>query len=427
MATLRLDVRPGDVSPPICMVAELRSVDGKGRSRFERRLEVVAGRELAIDGLAPGTWEVRVLTPTGPMVSGEIDLVAGIEGRLTLQVVQVRSRKPVLEPRSNGSVEARATSAPYDAATTTTGGANEYRGVERAFAEAASDSVRITVLASKPELASNPVLVSNALERWRSVARCVGGKVSIRRALALRDVGMTIRHPFGEPAEARFDEVARRGRRIFALVESGHGTRLHSVPAPFRPHASENVVLLHARLDSFGDLRSRVELSEPIYGGIVAYLAAGAVVTAAELARGVTRDLTEDALREKRSSPLGACAAAYVLIGSGKSADEAPWHEWVGNLRRWFPDLPDGAILEARLRLSRARTPHQVREVVDLLREAVARGIPFYAVGIGWLVQSLRHFPDDPLLAETLPWIERVADAVDMDEPFTTLRIGGGR
>lgn len=417
MATLRLNVRLAGSRSPIGLVAELRNVGNDGRSKVERTFKVLTAGEHMLTNLAPGTWEVRVLAPTGPAVSGDVELAPASDERLVLNVNGPRFPGTAQTTPSRLVVRDRPRPRPDEFLAKSSPRGDGYGG--RVFGLAVdTPGLRATTLQLRE---NRPADDWGTVQRWRSLSRCVDGLVTPRTALAAREVRIAGRSLFGAPLNVRFDPSPIQDRRCFAIVEQAGRMRLHAVPVPFVQDAPENGVRLHARVERDSGLRSSIVLADPTYAGIVAYLASGAVVAAAELVGGDMAALARDALRGKRASPIGASAAAYVLVGSRNLEGDAPWHEWVANLSEWFPDIPDGAVLDARLRLLKARTQAQVDAVAPLLREAVTRGLPFYAVGIGWLMQSLRHFPDDPLLSDVLPWVEKVAAALDMEEAFTTL------
>jgi hypothetical protein len=177
---------------------------------------------------------------------------------------------------------------------------------------------------------------------------------------------------------------------------------------------------------------SHVSVDDPLYAGLTGYLASGAASTAVELIQnsGVAifgdyagSPISTDLLREKKSSPLGACAAAYVLVASADRTDAMPWRPWVKNLADWFEWIPDGAIIEARCRVLAATTQDDLDACLPLVHEAIARGIPSYTVGIGWLLQLMVHFDEDEFIRSAIALIGRVANKLDMAEAFTTLEV----
>ncbi|PYE92089.1 hypothetical protein C8J35_1304 [Rhizobium sp. PP-F2F-G38] len=423
MATLRLDVRFPSASSPIGLVAELRTVGSDGRSKVDRTFEVNANYEHLITDLPAGTWEVRVLAPAGPAVSGEVDLTVGGDERLVLNIAGPKAARMVRPTTSALNVPRRRGSATGVMRKNELALSDGYRGSVQASADS-PDGLKVVTLQLGVDRPSDDF---GAVQHWRLLARCVEGEVTPRAALAARPINTAGLATLVGRLNVRFTELPRSGRRVFATVEQAGRMRLHAVPTPFPSDILGEGICLSVDAEAWGSLRSSIVLADPRYAGIVAYLASGAVVAASQLVGDGVDALALNALRSKRASPLGASAAAYVLIGSQNLASDEPWQSWVANLREWFPEVPDGALLDARLQLLTAKTEAQKNAVLPLLKEAVARGLPFYAVGVGWLLQSIRHFPHDRLLSDALPYIERIAAALDMDEPFTTLWIGDNR
>ncbi|MGG7377662.1 hypothetical protein ACQ7B2_02440, partial [Escherichia coli] len=71
------------------------------------------------------------------------------------------------------------------------------------------------------------------------------------------------------------------------------------------------------------------------------YLAAGQPREAAELA-----PAAETLLEEKRADPIAAAMGGYALLRLGRIAD---LRHWPANLAKWFPWLPDGAVIAGEL------------------------------------------------------------------------------
>lgn len=427
MATLTLEVRSaadGSIGS-VDLVIEIVPVGGRG-ARLAQTVAVATGRVREIRDLSPGPWEVRVVTPAGRMISREVD----IDDDGSNEVVRIRLDGPADDrPTRRKPGSGRPRGLFPDGYLTKSFPSPGIRSLGVPFGAGVSDSVdtRVRVLRG-PEIrrASD----DEALAAWTDLARCVEGDLTPDRALRARAVGSGT----GPDADelVRFPGV-QEGRRIFAVATRGGRRRLHAVPVPFRIHGASGDVVLNRDGVQDGRLTTRVALRDARYAGVVAYLANGDLAAATALlgrvgddVRGEPLDeLAVGILRGKMASPLGACAAGYVLLGGDfASGPSQNWHEWIGNLCRMFDWIPDGAIIAARLMLLRAGTEEEARSALGLLREAVLRGLPFYSVGLGWLLGSMRHFPDDPLLAAAASLIQRVAVGLDMDEPFTTLDLG---
>jgi hypothetical protein len=132
----------------------------------------------------------------------------------------------------------------------------------------------------------------------------------------------------------------------------------------------------------------------------------------------------EDALLEKHSNPLGAAAGGYVLLGTEHSSEPKEWHRWVSNLMNGFDWLPDGAIQHAWLKLRHRQSPDDLDEAHYALLDAYRRGLPFYSVGLQWLIDGLTLFAArDNDAAEMLQNVHRVAWRTNLQEPFTIVRL----
>jgi hypothetical protein len=125
----------------------------------------------------------------------------------------------------------------------------------------------------------------------------------------------------------------------------------------------------------------------------------------------------------KTLHPLGAAAGGYVLLAAGESK-ETDWHGWVDNLDAWFPDIPDGAILKASLRLRFPASKDAHIQARAALLNAFDRGIPYYSAGVSWLLDGLTMFADDPAVEQKMRLVQRVALRLDLSQAFTVIRIG---
>jgi hypothetical protein len=177
-------------------------------------------------------------------------------------------------------------------------------------------------------------------------------------------------------------------------------------------------VLLNLRQSPTGSAIS-VAVRDPVVGGGLGYLSSGSLQKAAVVFRDV-----ESMLYSKVSNPLGAAAGGYVLIGTETSGEPQRWEDWLTNLREWFPQLSDGAILWGARRLRTARMQSHVDDARAALLEGYERGLPVYTLGLTWLIDGLSAFPEDPRCAAALQQVRELCWRVDMREPFVVLRLG---
>ncbi|MFG2874134.1 hypothetical protein ACGFYU_03860 [Streptomyces sp. NPDC048337] len=201
------------------------------------------------------------------------------------------------------------------------------------------------------------------------------------------------------------------GERQFLLVEAAGSVRLVTLPLPWG--SSQVEVLVNLRQSPTGSAVA-IAVRDPAVGAGLAYMSQGALDMAAKLFTDV-----EEMLYSKFENPLAAAAGAYVLIGTDHTRAETYWDPWLERLADSFPWISDGAILRA-VRLLR-RDPPDLRRARDGLIEAFERGIPFYTLGLVWLVDGLSAFPDDPACARRLDEVRRLSWMTDMRQPFLIL------
>jgi hypothetical protein len=234
----------------------------------------------------------------------------------------------------------------------------------------------------------------------------------------------------GVPPELALSRPANvlRGARQFLIIESSEDAYLVTLPSPWtdvrRGDDIQIEVLVNARQSRSGSPVA-VTVRDPTIGTGLAYLANGALTSAATVFVNV-----EEMLYGKVTNSLAAAAAAYVLVGTeqdGREQDNAPrpWHYWLENLRNWFGWMSDGSILWAAKTLRHAQTNEEVSQGRAALLEGYERGVPFYTLGLSWLIDGLSEFPDDDECATKLEQVRRLSWRVDMRQPFVIVRLGG--
>ncbi|MFE6063072.1 hypothetical protein [Streptomyces sp. NPDC056431] len=206
------------------------------------------------------------------------------------------------------------------------------------------------------------------------------------------------------------------GERQFLVVEAAGAVRLVTLPLPWGD--SDVEVLVNLRQSPTGSAVA-VAVRDPRLGAGLAYMAQGALDTAAQLFTDVERTLHSDP-----ANPLAATAGSYVLLGTDHRTDETYWDPWLRLLADRYPWLSDGAILRAVRQLRRPGADRQ--EARNGLIDAFDRGIPFYTLGLTWLADGLAAFPDDPECASRLDQVRRLSWLADMREPFLILDLRQG-
>lgn len=210
------------------------------------------------------------------------------------------------------------------------------------------------------------------------------------------------------------------GNRAGAAVEGGGSLFYATIPDPWIDVRTGDQVLIELLVDGRpappGSPVS-VAVRDPTTGSGLAYLAHGSL---AEARRIIGR--VDDLLFQKIANPVAAAAGGYVLVGTDRSREAPAWHSWIANLKNWFDWLPDGAILDATLKLRRALTSEDRDEARTAFDEAYERGLPFYSLGLHWLVDGLSQFDDDEA-GRKAAIVRKVAWRVDMGQPFVVLRM----
>jgi hypothetical protein len=209
--------------------------------------------------------------------------------------------------------------------------------------------------------------------------------------------------------------------RDFVAVEFRDSLELLSLPAPWivansgREAVIEIVVQRVPRAYEFG---SSVVVRDEHLALLLAYLSTGGISQATEIA-----ERAKDMLFGKMQNPLAAAAGAYALIGAETDTHAKDWHPWVENLMNWNPKLPDGAIQYATLLLRRGRS--QSSEACALLKQASKRGMPYYSLGLRWLLDGLERFAMRDAEAEELARkVRAISSRMHQQSPFTILRLG---
>jgi hypothetical protein len=162
-----------------------------------------------------------------------------------------------------------------------------------------------------------------------------------------------------------------------------------------------------------------VTIRDGSVGSALGYMTLGAHPTAELLF-----DQAREMLFMKMSNPLAAAAGGYVLLATEQGSEPKEWHQWVENLCNRFEWMPDGAILRGSLKLRHQQSDADVEEARSTLKTAYRRGLPFYSVGLQWLLDGLTVCgQDDPEGAAMAKDVQRVSWRCNMQEPFTVVRL----
>lgn len=227
------------------------------------------------------------------------------------------------------------------------------------------------------------------------------------------------------PAEAlhlyRFLRPARPDYRVFAHVAWGGERFAVSLPVPWPGSLGLAPVEMLVRLHP---LEKAVHIGVAVLDSQFGTLAG--LMTASTLPQAkIVVEQASSALFDKYRNPLAAAAGGYVLLATGGSENRY-WHRWIENLYEKFPDLPDGAVLAASLRLLHPQDKSSYDEARAALFEAFGRGIPYFSAGVARLLDGLTLFAADSAEAkEKMTLVQRVAQRLDLSQAFTVIRLSG--
>jgi hypothetical protein len=210
--------------------------------------------------------------------------------------------------------------------------------------------------------------------------------------------------------------------RTFAGVSRHEAIELISLPIPWTiiESGSEAIVEVGVRqVNSSGLFCSAATVSDGVLGALLGYLSSGSLPTV----RGMI-ERAKNNLYYKTLNPFAAAAGGYALVGTALTAKQEEWHSWIRNLMNLFPAIPDGAIQWAQLKLRARRHKSDLTEAREALKATYDRGIPFFSMGIKWLIEGLEWAAaEDSEAARMLIAVREVARRVNYQQPFTSIRI----
>ncbi len=224
----------------------------------------------------------------------------------------------------------------------------------------------------------------------------------------------------------RFSSNAAAPTTVHAFVQAvwRKETFAISLPAPWRgiefmdPAPVELMLRMHPLERT---VRIGVAVEDPDFGTMAGLMTASTLAKAASVV-----DQARDLLFEKTNNPLAAAAGAYILLAAGRTEDQgrSEWHRWIDNLNAQYPHIPDGAVLKATLRLRNPTSEQCYDEAKAALVEAFERGLPYFSIGVSWLLDGLTLFAaDDPEIQRRLKLVQQVAVRIDPSQAFTIVRV----
>ena len=220
------------------------------------------------------------------------------------------------------------------------------------------------------------------------------------------------------------NEAARSSTtREFAAVRRRMGVELVCLPTPWRETWSgrDAVIEVGVQIPRYEhEFASSVIVRDQQLAVLLGFLSTGALSAVNRLA-----EVSDVMLQDKNDNPLAAAAGGYALVGSVVDTKPKSWHGWVENLMRQFAHVPDGAIQYGTMRLRLRNSADDVREAARAFKEAYRRGLPFYGMGMRWLLDGLeRTAAEDTEAQEMATAVRRLSSRLHQQSPFTILRLG---
>lgn len=459
MPDLTVDVRKtslvgpeGSTSIDMGAVARIRRLDAYGP---EQSVAVNVGKMTRIHGLEAGDYEVQVFLPSGTIIAKEVQIGAGHHD--PLQFDATGAPDAFLGWQHLAGAVATATEmgkSIVDERQGDVGPIGIYRqenpdddGDEAEDSYSAS-SVKTTapptvlVIQSPDTRQEQTIDPGKIRDIWVALAKGLRGKLKPadmvggffkRRAPADQEIAGLEAWRFGL-APGEIDGL--RPPRMYVLVQLEEAFELACLPLPWQVELNDRewrqaefVDVLVDKTASTKPVRTNIMVRDEKYAGLIGFMGNNALRLAGELLRshqGLAQSAL-DMLGHKARNPLGACAAAYVLLSTSSfaEAEQQSWFSWIENLgtNPLYNWIPDAAIIYARVKLMNAGTVEEAQEAVPYLHLALRAGLPFYSLGMTWLVETMTHFKDsDPLIKRVFKHVDYAARFLDVNQTFLVLK-----
>lgn len=213
--------------------------------------------------------------------------------------------------------------------------------------------------------------------------------------------------------------------RRYVLVSNDEDARLISAPVPWFDLSDYGREVAFELMSPLGSVGVTTAVRDTTLGSILGYMTNSSIHQARLIV-----NQAQGMLFHKMSNPLGAAAGAYVMLLTENERSEVRWHRWIKNLYRRFEWIPDGAIAYAMLKLNHQKSDEDVIEALTATLEACRRGVPFYSMGMRFLLDTLTEFAEDDMFADRrdelmhhLKRIRVVARRTNYQQPFTSVQI----
>ncbi|HEY8560155.1 MAG TPA: hypothetical protein VIL74_07250 [Pyrinomonadaceae bacterium] len=223
--------------------------------------------------------------------------------------------------------------------------------------------------------------------------------------------------------------------RHYLLQKSVLGGTLISLPTPWiKPFDNgEAEMEFLVKKNSIGDpLELAMTINEPMINTVLGYINVGAFHQATQL---ISTDYALRMLFQKIENPFAAVVGTYLLILENNRERSLLannyWKEWINNLDKWFPWLPDGAVLNAAKhfwlrdysRSDKNDFDVSFNESFKALNRAYERGLPVFTFGLKLMMDGFRYFANEKIneAKARLNKLETIADKTDPSQPFLTI------
>ncbi|WP_377592147.1 hypothetical protein [Pseudochelatococcus lubricantis] len=225
------------------------------------------------------------------------------------------------------------------------------------------------------------------------------------------------------------DETNRYRRWLLSLDDAS--AELISVPWAWeglsRDDRSASILLRQEAVREKGTARTRLEVRDPKWAGLLRYVSLGRIDDAAIVAAQILNEYAVSqlydeweeipalALQGKVKGPLVATLGAIILVSTTEHTSPRRWDDWLVNLANWFPGIPDGAAVLGYRSLQRG----EFVEAARWLKISVGRGLPFFSATFRLISNAFYQLEDE----ESIRMISKAVSSVDPTQPFTVLRI----
>jgi hypothetical protein len=448
---LRIDknLDPGDSEEPPQVFATIYRLDAssgrRDRTATPRRERVPisqAPQHVHSIDLQPGHYAVEVALPSGELLRDSVDVTAGADAELILEAEDSAHEwlgwqhlVGNVMPTDVGIVASAAESI-KDTSRDVLRGSRGNRGAKAARRQRSEPERALPtsiawlpqpIPALLPDLPGDPwiELSSLAEAQPRELPELLNGGNPPEQipSLVHDDRSAVFRVVHDGSGSSRATALASTLARDFAAVSLGDRVELLALPSPWQAIGAGRQAVIEIAVQEVADRRdfsTSVTVRDDHIGVLLGYLTSGALEAARELA-----EEARDLLYGKMMNPLAAAAGGYALVGSATDNRPQEWHGWIENLCNRFEHVPDGAIQQAQLLLRLRRNKGDLDKARERTKTAYRRGLPFYSMGIRWLLDSLEKVAgSDPELQQMTDAVRGIARRSHPRSPFTILRLG---